>query len=259
MSCDKQRVAVRILFAPVIILRVGTEAAQAVFFEKAMLQSLGEAGSTYFTRGTTLCRQNKICRYTFISVSRDTVSRHIFVVCLSRHIVVAPLPAAPLLSDTRWSTVGPGTREDTTTESDEYMTRFTFAAFSMLYMYVAIQIVILTANDIMNVLKSSSTAAAYRAPATTSTASAAVVTQFLQRLSSLLQRIPCPTQLQLPRATSLLRCLLRPACSTCPACVWRSRQCCLTLLRETRSHLDGAQDCALEHAALLREALSESA
>ena len=51
MSCDKQRVAVRILFAPVIILRVGTEAAQGVFFEKAMLQSLGEAGFTYLTRG----------------------------------------------------------------------------------------------------------------------------------------------------------------------------------------------------------------
>ena len=32
--------------------------------------------------------------------------------CISRHIVVAPFPAAPLLIDTRRSTVGSGTRED---------------------------------------------------------------------------------------------------------------------------------------------------
>ena len=31
---------------------------------------------------------------------------------MSRHIVVAPIPSAPLLTDTRRSTVGPGTRED---------------------------------------------------------------------------------------------------------------------------------------------------
>ena len=31
---------------------------------------------------------------------------------VSRHIVVAPILSAPLLTDTRRSTVGPGTRED---------------------------------------------------------------------------------------------------------------------------------------------------
>ena len=31
---------------------------------------------------------------------------------MSRHIVVAPILSAPLLTDTRRSTVGPGTRED---------------------------------------------------------------------------------------------------------------------------------------------------
>ena len=34
------------------------------------------------------------------------------VACMSRHIVVAPFPAAPLLTDTRRSAVGSGTRED---------------------------------------------------------------------------------------------------------------------------------------------------
>ena len=137
MSCDKQRVAVRILSAPVVILRVGTEVAQAVFFEKAMLQSLGEAGSTYLTRGPLLVvRTRHVRTHSF----RSLVTRFQYTVSwrLSRHVVVAPLPAASLLTDTRRSTVGPGTREDTTTESDEYMTHFTFAAFSMLDMYVAI-------------------------------------------------------------------------------------------------------------------------
>ena len=31
---------------------------------------------------------------------------------MSRHSFVAPILAAPLLIDTRWSTVGPGTLED---------------------------------------------------------------------------------------------------------------------------------------------------
>ena len=47
---------------------------------------------------------------------------------MSRHIVVAPFPAAPLLTETRRSAVGSGTREDIVT----------LAAFSGL-MYVAIQ------------------------------------------------------------------------------------------------------------------------
>ena len=38
---------------------------------------------------------------------------------LSRHIVVAPIPAAPLLTDIRRSAVGSGTREDIVTMPDE--------------------------------------------------------------------------------------------------------------------------------------------
>ena len=38
---------------------------------------------------------------------------------LSRHIVVVPIPAAPLLTDTRRSAVGSGTREDIVTMPDE--------------------------------------------------------------------------------------------------------------------------------------------
>ena len=66
---------------------------------------------------------------------------------------MAPLPAAPLLTDTRRSIVGPGTREDITTESDEYMTYFTFAAFGILDMYVAILFVFLTASDYERTLR----------------------------------------------------------------------------------------------------------
>ena len=39
--------------------------------------------------------------------------------CLSRHSVVVPSLAAPLLTDIRRSTVGPGTREDIVTKPDE--------------------------------------------------------------------------------------------------------------------------------------------
>ena len=74
-------------------------------------KSSGEALSTYEARGplTLACRQSKTCRNRpFVSVS--VVTR------LSRHNVVAPTPAAPLLTDTFRSTVGSGTHEDTVTE-----------------------------------------------------------------------------------------------------------------------------------------------
>ena len=77
-------------------------------------------------------RQSKTCcKHPFVSIS--VVTR------LSRHNVVAPTLAAPLMTDTRRSTVGSGTREDIVTESDEFMTHCTFSAFSVPDMYVAIQ------------------------------------------------------------------------------------------------------------------------
>ena len=70
---------------------------------------------------------------------------------MSRHIVVVPTLAAPLLTDTRRSTVGVryarGHYDRVRRVHDAFHVR------GMLDMYVAIQIVILTANDIMNVLK----------------------------------------------------------------------------------------------------------
>ena len=45
MSCDKQRVAVRILFAPVIILRVGTEAARPYSSRRRCCKVLAKLGS----------------------------------------------------------------------------------------------------------------------------------------------------------------------------------------------------------------------
>ena len=52
--------------------------------------------------------QDKICRSSQdTSFLRFSVMTH-----MSRHIVVAPILSAPLLTDTRRSTVGPGMRED---------------------------------------------------------------------------------------------------------------------------------------------------
>ena len=52
--------------------------------------------------------QDKMCRSSQdTSFLRFSVMTH-----MSRHIVVAPILSAPLLTDTRRSTVGPGTRED---------------------------------------------------------------------------------------------------------------------------------------------------
>ena len=44
--------------------------------------------------------------------SRNFGASLIVMTRMSRHSVVAPIPAAPLLTDTRRLTVGPGTRED---------------------------------------------------------------------------------------------------------------------------------------------------
>ena len=62
--------------------------------------------STYDVRGplSFACRHYKTCcmqTFLFPVVARS-----------SRHVVVAPILAAPLLTDTRRSTVGPGTHED---------------------------------------------------------------------------------------------------------------------------------------------------
>ena len=59
-------------------------------------------------RCTRTTHQDKMCRSSQdTSFLRFSVKTH-----MSRHIVVAPIPSAPLLTDTRRSTVGPGTRED---------------------------------------------------------------------------------------------------------------------------------------------------
>ena len=64
------------------------------------------------SRTTYICRQINTCHeLTFTSFS--VVSR------LSRHIVVAPIPVAPLLTDIRRSAVGSGTREDIVAMPDE--------------------------------------------------------------------------------------------------------------------------------------------
>ena len=57
------------------------------------------------SRTTHLCRQNKTC-------CEHTSTSFFVVTRLARHNVVAPLLAAPLLTDVRRSTVGSGTRED---------------------------------------------------------------------------------------------------------------------------------------------------
>ena len=59
--------------------------------------------------------QDKMCRSSQdTSFLRFSVMTH-----MSRHIVVAPILAAPLLTDTRRSAVGSGTREDIVTMPDE--------------------------------------------------------------------------------------------------------------------------------------------
>ena len=68
---------------------------------------------------------------------------------MSRHIVVAPIPSAPLLTDTRRSTVGPGTREDVVPSSFcvrsavlvvEYiaLALAVFAAFALVMEHIAL-------------------------------------------------------------------------------------------------------------------------
>ena len=59
-------------------------------------------------RRSRTTHQDKMCRSSQdTSFLRFSVMTH-----MTRHIVVAPIPSAPLLTDTRRSTVGPGTRED---------------------------------------------------------------------------------------------------------------------------------------------------
>ena len=59
-------------------------------------------------RRSRTTHQDKMCRSSQdTSFLRFSVMTH-----MSRHIVVAPIPSAPLLTDTRRSTVGPGTLED---------------------------------------------------------------------------------------------------------------------------------------------------
>ena len=59
-------------------------------------------------RRSRTTHQDKMCRSSQdTSFLRFSVMTH-----MSRHIVVAPIPSAPLLTDTRRSTVGSGTRED---------------------------------------------------------------------------------------------------------------------------------------------------
>ena len=75
--------------------------------------------------------------------------------CRSRHVVVAPFLAAPLLTDVRRSTVGSGTREDIAARTTSYefwvvpeehpivltryMLQFMLETFNGPGMYVAIQ------------------------------------------------------------------------------------------------------------------------
>ena len=59
-------------------------------------------------RRSRTTHQDKMCRSSQdTSFLRFSVMTH-----MTRHIVVAPIPSAPLLTDTRRSTVGPGMRED---------------------------------------------------------------------------------------------------------------------------------------------------
>ena len=100
------------------------------------LQSLGEAGSTYLTRGPLfVVRTRHVTTHSSRSLV-TRVSRHMFVACLSRHNVVAPFPAAPLLIDTRRSTVGPGTREDFVTVPPVLV--LSYAATASLVVYIAL-------------------------------------------------------------------------------------------------------------------------
>ena len=59
---------------------------------------------------------------------------------LSRHNVVAPIPAAPLLTDTRRSTVGPGTREDVMTMPP--VQAVSYAAAVPVVVYIALAAVV---------------------------------------------------------------------------------------------------------------------
>ena len=93
--------------------------------QTSALSDFGVAESTFDARGPlTLYCLNKTCReHTFLSFSVVTRS--------ARHDVVAPFPAAPLLSDVRRSTVGSGTSEDIVAVAGKlrYMTRFMSVTF----------------------------------------------------------------------------------------------------------------------------------
>ena len=90
MSCDKQRVAVRILSAPVVYIAGWNRSRAGRILREGDVAKFWRSWVHVPYSRTTSCRQNKTCHNSFISVSRDTVSIHSFVASVKTRCCGSP-------------------------------------------------------------------------------------------------------------------------------------------------------------------------